>query len=99
MELPANQLTPLEISDIISASQASIADWEVIKTSITANEFSAYRERLSHSLHGLETILDVLEGQQSELKNKTGFVKLQIRNVKRHDDLARDKYWSIRKGG
>jgi len=97
MELPQNKSTPDDIRLFWETAQLCLKDWDTIKSSTSAAEFSAYREMISTASHGIETILESLEGQHSDVKRKIGAVKLLLRDLKRHDDLAKDRYWTIRK--
>jgi antitoxin component HigA of HigAB toxin-antitoxin module len=97
MDLPTKDLTPNEIRDYWKMAEAVLHDWDVIKTATSAPEFGAYRERLSDARHGIETILDVLEGQHSDLKRKIGAVKLLVRDIDRHSDLAKDRFWALKR--
>jgi len=97
MDLPKTELTVSDIQTAWTVAQSSLKDWDAVKSSTSANEYGAYREMLSTATHGVEEILAVLEGQQSDLKRKVGAVKLLLRDIKRHDDIAKDRYWAIKR--
>ena len=93
MIIPSKELSAEEIGSYWLLAQSTIAEWDSVKTSTSAQEYTAYRERLSTACHGISTILDHLEKDMSGLKNKIGSVKLLIKNLQRYDEMAKARYW------
>ncbi|MES2789830.1 MAG: hypothetical protein V4719_09420 [Planctomycetota bacterium] len=97
MNIPSNELASEEILAYWGKAEAALNTWDAVKGSTSAPEFATYRETLSDARHGIETILDVLETKQSDLKRKIGAVKLLLKDIGRHDDLAKDRFWAIKR--
>lgn len=90
MNLPQKKLKPIG-----NRRRRLSKSGELVKSSTSASEFAAYRERLSGASHGIVAILDRLETEQSDLKRKLGAVKLLLGDLGRHEDLAKDRFWAI----
>lgn len=95
--IPETQLTAEEIESYWNKARTALAQWEIVKSSTSAPEFSAYRETLSDAHHGVSTILEGLEDEFSTLKRKIGAVKLLLKDLDRHDSMAKDRYWGLRR--
>ena len=93
LNIPSHSLTAEEIGNYWILAQATIAEWESVKTSTSAQEYTAYRERLSTASHGISTILDYLEKDLSGIKNRIGSVKLLLKDMERHSEMAKSRYW------
>lgn len=97
MDIPQVSLSAEEIKSYWQKAEGTLKQWERVKTSINAVEFATYREALSDAKHGIETILDLLQDQYSDLRRKMGAVKLLLKDLSRHDELSKEKYWQLRK--
>lgn len=95
--IPETQLTVEEIESYWKKARTSLDQWEIVKSSTSAPEFSTYRETLSDALHGVATILEALEDQHSDIKRKIGSVKLLIKDIERHDSMAKDRFWQLKR--
>ena len=95
--IPETQLTAAEIESYWNKAKTSLSQWELVKSSTSAPEFSAYRETLSDAHHGVSTILDALEDDFSTLKRKIGSVKLLLKDLDRHDSMAKDRFWNLKR--
>ncbi len=97
MQIPNRELSAEEILAYWQNAESALKTWDAVKSSTNAPELAAYRETLSDARHGIETILDVLETKQSDLKRKVGAVKHLLKDLDRHDDLSKDRFWAIKR--
>ena len=95
MQIPSKELSAEEIGQFWVLAQSTIAEWDSVKTSTSAQEYTAYQERLSSAIHGVECIEDELEKNMRDMENKMGSVDLLKKNLKRHFKMADGKYWNI----
>lgn len=95
--IPSSSLTAEEIEAYWKKAQTALSIWEQVKSSTSAPEFSTYRETVSDARHGISTILEELEGQHSDLKRKIGAVKLLLKDLERHDSMAKDRFWQAKR--
>jgi hypothetical protein len=97
MDIPSNPLSSEETTAYLKMAQAAIADWKTIKTSTNAQEYAAYRELISNASQGIKTILAELKRNKRDLENKMGSVELLLKDLDRHEELAKTEYWSLRR--
>ena len=91
------QLTAEEIREICKTAQAVVADWGTLKGSTSTTDYQVYRERIAEVQSGAEAVKEYYEDRKSEDNRNLGAVKLLIKNLERHSDLAKDRYWSLRR--
>lgn len=96
MDIPSQSLSAEDIATSWKLAQSTIQEWDNVRSSTNASEYTAYRERLSDASHGISTILDHLDKELSLLKNKRGAVKLLLHDLERHSDLAKNRYWEYK---
>ena len=96
MEIPNQILTAEDIQTSWALAQVTIKEWDNVRSSTNASEYTAYRERLSTAHHGVASILSELEKQAGLLKNKIGSVKLLMKDLERHEAMAKNRYWEYR---
>ena len=95
MEIPQSSLTAEDISSYWKLAQSTIQEWDHVRSSTNASEYTAYQERLSSAIHGIESIEDELEAKMRDMENKMGSVDLLKKDLKRHFKMADGKYWNI----
>lgn len=95
--IPDSQLTAAEIESYWNKARTALAQWEIVKSSTSAPEFSTYRESVSDAMHGIDTIIGEMDTQLGDLKRKMGAVKLLRKDLERHDDLAKTRFWNLKR--
>src|SRR5262245_70325 len=97
MSIPVTDLTGTQIREYWDRADATLKKWAAVSTSTSPDEFQAYREELAEAMGGIERIADMLEAQISDHKRKLGSVKLLLKDISRHSDLAKDKFWQAKR--
>lgn len=97
MNISETQLTQDDITNYWAMAQEVISKWSIAKSTSALSEIDAYREELVQAKQGISTIEDYCENQVSEWKKKLGAVKLMRRNLDNHIDMAKNRYWLLRK--
>lgn len=95
--LESSPLSAQEIEAYWQKAKTALATWDQVKSSTSAPEFAAYRETISDAHHGVATILEALEDEFSTMKRKIGAVKLLLKDLDRHDSMAKDRFWNLKR--